>query len=107
MRKYSNEFHRCAFLRRRAEKQVRRRSKIKQRKKLQRRNEECFKRGSNKLKRLRHQRRHHYTNISAPRKLSFLNNTDGMIEFIGSLDQNWKLRRPVWVVLEDVEDIDY
>ncbi len=48
-----------------------------------------------------------YTRIRAPKILSFIDNSDKVVEFVAKLEKQFEKRNKVWVVLEDVEQITY
>jgi len=45
--------------------------------------------------------------IRAPKILSLLRNTEKTVQFLQRINLSWKERRPVFVILTDVEEIDY
>lgn len=48
-----------------------------------------------------------YTEIRAPKVLSFIDNSNEVVEFIEKLKRQFDLKNKVWVDLEDVEQITY
>ncbi|KKU53373.1 MAG: hypothetical protein UX75_C0041G0008 [Candidatus Moranbacteria bacterium GW2011_GWE2_47_10] len=48
-----------------------------------------------------------YTNITAPKNFSFLENTAGVIPFLNSIERLREKNKMVYVVLKNVETIDY
>lgn len=48
-----------------------------------------------------------YSKVKAPKKLSFINNTDEVINFIQKLEKLYLKKRKVYVILTDVETIEY
>ncbi len=45
--------------------------------------------------------------IRAPKVLSLLNNTEETVRFLQRINTSWKQRKPVFVVLKEVEEIDH
>jgi len=45
--------------------------------------------------------------IRAPKTFSLLNNTEETVRFLQRINSLWERRRPVFVVLKDVEEIDH
>lgn len=45
--------------------------------------------------------------IRAPKILSLLNNTEETVRFLQRINSSWEKRKPVFVVLKDVEEIDH
>lgn len=59
---------------------------------------------------IRHRQEHNavkHTPVKAPELLSFVRNPEGVCYFISQLRDCFDKRKPVWVVLQHVKDIDY
>lgn len=95
------------FYERRAAKQLKRRLLSRERRKRVRR--VAMGPASNALTRRRilADRSGKHTPVLAPAVFSFIKNTPEMIVFIEKVDTLWRKRRPVWIILRDVEEIDY